>query len=43
MSTVAVPEDEGEPCPGDVKRAQIVTGELLWMATRSRPEISFPV
>ena len=30
MSTVAVPEDEGEPCPSDVKRAQIVTGELLY-------------
>eukprot|EP00435_Cladocopium_sp_Y103_P069412 s890_g33.t1 len=43
MGTVAVPEEEETVSPQDVKTAQIATGELLWIATRSRPEISFPV
>ena len=43
MSSVSVPEEEGEPSAEDVKRAQIATGELLWVATRTRPEVSYPV
>ena len=37
------PEQEGPPDPNLVKEAQGVTGALLWVATRSRPDISYAV
>ena len=30
-------------CPEDVKQCQTVIGELLWLATRTRPDLSFAV
>ena len=37
------PEQEGAPEPSLVKEAQGITGALLWVATRSRPDISYAV
>ena len=39
-----VPIDPEEGLTGeDVKRAQTLTGELLWLSVRSRPDVSFAV
>ena len=34
---------EEEPDPDQIKSAQSLTGELLWLVVRARPELSFPV
>ena len=31
----------GEPALGDVREAQAITGALLWISTRSRPDVAF--
>ena len=36
-------ESEQSPCPDQVRSAQSVTGEILWLVVRSRPELSFAV
>ena len=36
-------EEVETPSVDDVRRAQAVTGELLWIAVRSRPDISYAV
>ena len=43
MSSVVTPEEEESVEASDVRLAQVATGELLWLATRSRPDLSFPV
>ena len=37
------PEIKGEPGLWEVREAQAITGALLWISTRSRPDISFAV
>ena len=37
------PEIKGEPELWEVREAQAITGALLWISTRSRPDISFAV
>ncbi|CAE7271136.1 RE1 [Symbiodinium sp. CCMP2592] len=37
------PEPEGSPDPALVKEAQGITGAILWVATRSRPDVSYAV
>ena len=39
------PQEVVEPSPSieDIRRAQAVTGELLWISVRSRPDISYAV
>ena len=37
------PEIVGEPALGDVREAQAITGALLWISTRSRPDVAFAV
>ena len=39
-STDLLPSDT-EPSDASVHRAQQVTGELLWLSQRSRPDLSF--
>lgn len=36
-------EIQRPPTPEEVREAQRVTGELLWLVTRSRPDLMFPV
>ena len=36
-------EIEEEPCADDIKSAQKITGELLWLLTRSRPDLMYPM
>jgi hypothetical protein len=44
MSKVGVPEhEENDITPSDIKAAQGIAGELLWLSVRSRPDISFSV
>ena len=43
MLTLAVSDDEPKGDEGDLRRAQRLCGELLWLSQRSRPDISFPV
>ena len=43
MSTWNPPETPTEIDIPAVREAQKVTGELLWIATRSRPDLSYPV
>jgi hypothetical protein len=44
MSKVGVPEhEENDITPSDIKAAQGIAGELLWLSVRSRPVISFSV
>ena len=37
------PEPDVSPDPGLIKEAQGITGALLWVSTRSRPDISYAV
>ena len=37
------PETLEQPSPEEVKSAQAVTGALLWLSTRSRPDIAYAV
>ena len=39
-TTVALPEEE-EPDPEDVLRAQRMAGSLIWLSTRTRPDITY--
>ena len=41
LPRVEVPEEEGEPSLEMVRRAQAVTGEVLWVASHTRPELSY--
>ena len=34
-------ETEGETDPEDVQRAQKLAGSLIWLSTRTRPDISY--
>ena len=43
LSAIRAPEDEKDPTPKQVQMAQRQTGELLWLAGRIRPDISFGV
>ena len=44
MSRIEVPEALEETVTAEeIKAAQALTGELLWLATRSRPDLSFAV
>ena len=43
LGNIKVPEEEGDPCPREVQKAQKETGELLWIAGRTRPDISYGV
>ena len=36
-------EIEKPPSPEEVREAQRVTGELLWLVTRTRPDLMFPI
>lgn len=36
-------EDEGDATAEEIKEAQALTGALLWLSTRCRPELVFPV
>ena len=36
-------EAENQPTPEGVREAQRVTGELLWLVTRTRPDLMFPI
>ncbi|CAE7191630.1 unnamed protein product [Symbiodinium sp. KB8] len=33
--------EQGDPDPGQVKQAQRIAGELLWLVTRTRPDIGY--
>ena len=35
--------EESPPEPADVKRAQTVVGELLWVSTKTRPDVAYAV
>ena len=39
-TTVELPEEK-EPDPEDVHRAQRLAGSLIWLSTRTRPDITF--
>ena len=39
-TTVELPEEE-EPDPEDVHRAQKIAGSLIWLSTRTRPDITY--
>ena len=43
LAGIGVPEEEDPPSPKDVHKAQVVTGELLWLSARTRPDITYPV
>ena len=43
MNKWVEPEIVGEPALGDVREAQAITGALLWISTRSRPDVAFAV
>ena len=34
-------DEQGEPDPAQVKQAQRIAGELLWLVTRTRPDIGY--
>ena len=34
-------DEQGDPDPGQVKQAQRIAGELLWLVTRTRPDIGY--
>ena len=36
-------EDPGEADRGEVRRAQAITGELLWLSVRTRPDLAYTV
>ena len=41
-TTVELPEEpEGEPDPDDIHRAQKLAGSLIWLSTRTRPDITY--
>ena len=40
VTTVALPEEE-EPDPEHILRAQRVAGSLIWLSTRTRPDIAY--
>ena len=40
VTTVALPEEE-EPDPEDIFRAQRLAGSLIWLSTRTRPDITY--
>ena len=40
---VDIPEDDPNPKIADVRRAQGITGELLWVSVRSRPDVAHAV
>ena len=37
------PEDELDRTPAQVRKAQQLGGELLWLATKTRPDIAYVV
>ena len=43
LSHIKTPEEEDHVTPQEVQLAQRQTGELLWLAGRTRPDISFAV
>ena len=43
LGGVGIPEEEGLPSPEDVRQAQVITGELLWLSSRTRPDITYAV
>eukprot|EP00435_Cladocopium_sp_Y103_P062154 s1305_g23.t1 len=43
LSAIKTPEEEEKPSAHDVQVAQRQTGELLWLAGRTRPDISYGV
>ena len=43
MNKWVEPEIVGEPALGDAREAQAITGALLWISTRSRPDVAFAV
>ena len=43
LGGVGIPEEEGPPSPEDVRQAQVITGELLWLSSRTRPDITYAV
>eukprot|EP00435_Cladocopium_sp_Y103_P054363 s510_g17.t1 len=43
LSAIKTPEEEESPTPEEVQIAQRQTGELLWLAGRTRPDISYGV
>ena len=40
-TTVELPEEEEEKDPEDVHRAQKIAGSLIWLSTRTRPDITY--
>ena len=40
VTTVELPE-EVEPDPEDILRAQKMAGSLIWLSTRTRPDITY--
>eukprot|EP00435_Cladocopium_sp_Y103_P042410 s480_g11.t1 len=43
LSHVKVPEEESEVDPSMVREAQRQTGELLWIARRTRPDVAYAI
>ena len=43
MRTTAEPEDEPGKTQHDIRAAQQAAGELLWLSTKTRPDISYAV
>ena len=43
MAKWCEPEITGEPVLSEVREAQAITGALLWISTRSRPDIAFAI
>ena len=43
LGNIKVPHEEEDPSPQEVQKAQKETGELLWIAGRTRPDISYGV
>ena len=43
MNKWVEPEIVGEPALGDAREAQAITGALLWISTRSCPDVAFAV
>ena len=43
MALIKPPVEEQNPQPSDVKEAQKQTGELLWLANRTRPDLCYAV
>ena len=43
LGNIKVPHEEEDPSPQEVQKAQKETGEPLWIAGRTRPDISYGV